>query len=270
MVNRNKNKAVGELLDIVNAIPENSSISISATDNFENISGSKVVIIAVSAGKIITDRVDLLSYNVPIVKEISSKIKKYAADAKVIVITNPVDVITYCILKESGFPRENVIGIGSGLDSSRFRYLLAKMLQTNQANIESMVLGEHGNSMVPIFSTAKFNGKPIQLNEKQISDTTTEVRNYWKPLTEFKGASVFGVAKHSYDIAKAIIKNEKLKIPSSVLVEGEYGLSDICIGVPVVIDKNGATKVEKVNLNESELKSLKTSAEIIKNNIIRI
>jgi malate dehydrogenase len=270
LVNRNKNKAVGEVLDIVNAIPRNSSISITATDNFEHIAGSKVVVITVSAGKIITDRTDLLPYNIPIVKEISRQIKKYANDAKIIVITNPVDVITYCILKEGGFPRENVIGIGSSLDSSRFRYLVAKMLQTNQSNIDGMVLGEHGNSMVPMFSTAKFDGKPIHLDENQIINITTEVKNYWKPMTEFKGASVFGVTKHSYDVIKAIINNEKLKVPSSVLVNGEYGLSDVCIGVPVLIDKNGASKIEEINLDKSESKSLNTSAEIIKNNIKKI
>jgi len=269
-VNRNKNKAVGEALDIVNSVSQNSSISITPTDNFEHIAGSEVIVVAVSAGKITTDRADLLPYNIPIVKEISKKIKKYASDAKIVVITNPVDVITYCILKEGGFPREHVIGIGSSLDSSRFRYLLAEMLQTNQSNIESMVLGEHGNSMVPIFSTAKFCGKLINVDEKQMAETSTKVRNYWKPLTEFKGASVFGVTKHSYDVIKAIIKNEKLSVPSSVLVNGEYGLSNVCMGVPVLIDKKGASKIEEIDLNKSESASLNTSAEIIKNNIKKI
>ncbi len=270
MVNRNKTKAVGEALDIVNTIPQNSSISVTATDNFEYIAGSEVIVVSVSAGKIIADRADLLPYNIPIVKEISRKIKKYANNAKVVVITNPIDVITYCILKESNLPRENVIGMGSSLDSDRFRYLLAKILQINQSKIDAIVLGEHGNSMVPIFSTAKFDGNPINFDKNKIEQTTIEVRNYWKPLTELKGASVFGAAKHSYDIVKAIVKNEKLKISSSVLVEGEYGLSGLCIGVPVIIDKHGATITKGINMNESESKSLKISAEIIKNNIKKI
>lgn len=218
----------------------------------------------------VSDRTDLLPYNIPIAKEISKKIKQYAKDAKVIVVTNPVDIITYCILKESGLPRENVIGIGSSLDSSRFRYLLAKLLRTNQSKIDGIVLGEHGNSMVPIFSTAKFAGKLINLNENQIEQTTSELRNYAASLREFKGASVFGAAKHSYDIAKAIINNEKLKISSSVLVNGEFGVSDVCMGVPVIIDKNGASKIEEINLDKSESGSLNTSSEIIKNNIKKI
>ncbi len=218
----------------------------------------------------VSDRTDLLPYNIPIAKEISKKIKQYAKDAKVIVVTNPVDVITYCILKESGLPRENVIGVGSSLDSSRFRYSLAKLLRTNQSKIDGIVLGEHGNSMVPIFSTAKFNGKPINFEKNQIEQTTSELRNYWIPMREFKGASVFGAAKHSYDIAKAIINNEKLKVSSSILVNGEFGVSDVCMGVPVIIDKNGTSKIEEINLDKSELESLNISAEIIKKNIKEI
>ncbi|HEV2192221.1 MAG TPA: lactate dehydrogenase [Nitrosopumilaceae archaeon] len=269
LVNRTKNKAIGEALDIVNTIRD-SSISVTATDDFESITGSEVIIVTASAGKMVSDRTDLLPYNIPIAKEISKKIKQYAKDAKVIVVTNPVDIITYCILKESGLPRENVIGIGSSLDSSRFRYLLAKLLRTNQSKIDGIVLGEHGNSMVPIFSTAKFAGKLINLNENQIEQTTSELRNYAASLREFKGASVFGAAKHSYDIAKAIINNEKLKISSSVLVNGEFGVSDVCMGVPVIIDKNGASKIEEINLDKSESGSLNTSSEIIKNNIKKI
>lgn len=269
LVNRNKNKAIGEALDIVNVVPTNSSISITGTDDFEYIADSKVIVIAVSAGKMVTDRADLLPHNVPIIKDISKNIEKYASDAKIVVITNPVDVITYCIIKESGLPTENVIGMGSSLDSDRFRYLLSKILQTNQSEIESMVLGEHGNSMVPIFSTAKFNGDIINLDENQMVRTTAELRNYWKPLTELKGASVFGAAKHSYDIVKAIVKNEKLRISSSVMVNGEYGVSDVCMGVPVIIDKNGA-KIDEIPITESELNLLTDSAKIIKNNIKKL
>ena len=229
-----------------------------------------MIVITASAGKIITDRTDLLPYNIPIAKEISKKIKKYANDAKVIVVTNPVDVITYCILKESGLPRENVIGVGSSLDSDRFRYLLSKLLRTNQSKIDGIVLGEHGNSMVPIFSAAKFNGKTIHLEKNQINQTTSDLRNYWKPMKKFKGASVFGAAKHSYDITKAIINNEKLKVSSSVLVNGEYGWTDVCMGVPVIIDKKGVSKIEEINIDKSELKSLCASAEIIKKNIKKI
>src|SRR5574337_737397 len=108
LVNRNKNKAMGEALDIANTIPKNSSISITGTDDFEQISGSKVIVITTGAGKIVTDRSDLIPYTVPIIREISKKITKYACDAKIVVVTNPVDVITYCILQETGMSPKNV------------------------------------------------------------------------------------------------------------------------------------------------------------------
>jgi malate/lactate dehydrogenase len=269
LVNRNKNKALGEALDITNVVPRNSTVSVTGTDNFEEIAGSEVVVITVNAGKIVTDRSDLIQYNVPIIKEISKKIEKYSSNAKIVVITNPVDVIAYCILQESGLSSKNVIGMGSSLDSDRFRYIVSKTLHTNQSRIESIVLGEHGNSMVPIFSTARLDGKPIYFDKNQVSYITNEVKNYWKPLMELKGASVFGAAKHSYDIIKAIIKNELLKVPSSVMLRGQYGISDICMGVPSEIDKNGAS-IKEITLDDSELHLLTKSADVIKNNIKKI
>lgn len=269
LVNRSKNKAIGEALDIVNTIPQDSSISVTGTDDFKQISGSKVIAITVGAGKIVTDRSDLMPHTIPMINEISKKIKKYATDAKVVVITNPVDVITYYILQETGLSPENVIGMGSSLDSDRLRYLLSKVLHTNQSKIESLVLGEHGNSMVPIFSRVKSNGMSVNLDENQIAQITNDVRNYWKPLTDLKGASVFGAAKHSYDIIKAIIKNEKLQVPASVMVHGEYGISGTCIGVPVSIDSTGAS-VEEISLDVNELKLLERSSNVIKNNIKKI
>ncbi len=269
LVNRNKNKAMGEALDIVNVVPKNSTISVTGTDDYENIAGSQVVVITVNAGKIVTDRSDLIQYNIPIIKDISKKIERYASNAKVIVITNPVDVITYCILQESGLSVKNVIGMGSSLDSDRFRYAISKTLHTNQSGIESIVLGEHGNSMVPIFSTVKLDGKATHFDKNQMTDITNEVRNYWRPLTELKGASVFGAAKHSYDIIKAIMKNESLEVPSSVMLHGEYGISDVCMGVPLVINKNGAS-IKEIDLDNSEHDLLVKSSNVIKNNIKKI
>lgn len=272
LVNSTKNKAIGEALDITNAIPEGSPISVIGTDDFELIRDSKVVIITASKGKITTTRTDLLAANVPLAREISQKIRKYNDDAKIVIVTNPLDVITYTVLKETGFPRESVIGMGSGLDSSRFRYLLAKSLDTNMSRIEGVVMGEHGDSMVPIFSTAKYDEKHV-LNMLEQSETIRiidELRNYWRLLKTFKEASVFGAAKNTFDIIKAIIHDKKLKTPASVLLEGEYGLSDVCLGIPVTLGKAGVTQINKIDLDWSELKLLNDSAEVIRNNILRI
>ena len=236
------------------------------------IKDSKVVVITASRGKITTTRTDLLAANVPLAKEIAQKIKKYNDNAKIVIVTNPLDVITYTVLKETGFPRERAIGMGSSLDSSRFRYLLAKSLGANTSKIEGMVMGEHGDSMVPIFSTAKYGEKPIlnMLDQNETARITEELKNYWKLLKTFKEASVFGAAKNAFDIVKAIVLNEKLKISASILLEGEYGLSDVCLGIPVTIGKIGVAKINKIDLEWSELKSLNDSAEVIRNNIVKI
>ena len=185
---------------------------------------------------------------------------------------SPLDVITYVVLKETGFPRESIIGMGSSLDSSRFRYLLSKSLGTNQSKIEGIVMGEHGDSMVPIFSTAKCVEKPVlnMLEQNETTRITEELRNYWKLLKTFKEASVFGAAKNALDIVKAIVRDEKLLIPASVLLEGEYGLSDVCLGVPITIGKNGVAKINKLDIDFSELKLLEDSAEVIRNNMMKI
>ncbi len=231
-----------------------------------------MIVITASKGKITTSRTDLLVANVPLAREIAQKIRKYNDNAKIVIVTNPLDIITYTVLKETGFPRESVIGMGSSLDSSRFRYLLAKSLDANQSKIDGIVMGEHGDSMVPIFSTAQHDKKPVlsMLDQNETARITEELRNYWKLLKTFKEASVFGAAKNAFDIAKAIVRDEQLQIPASVLLEGEYGLSDVCLGVPITIGKRGIAKIDKLDLDWSELKSLNDSAEIIRNNIIKI
>jgi malate dehydrogenase len=231
-----------------------------------------VIVITASKGKITTSRTDLLQVNTPLAREIAQKIRRYNDNAKIVVVTNPLDVVTYTVLKESGLDRESVIGMGSSLDSARFRYLLGKSLDANMSTIESIVMGEHGDSMVPIFSNAKYDEKPILqiLDESETMRITEELRNYWKLLKSFKEASVFGAAKNTFDIIKAIVKDERRDFLASALLEGEYGLSDMCLGIPVTIGKTGIIKINKIELNWTELEALNESARIIKNNILKI
>ncbi|HSD04442.1 MAG TPA: lactate dehydrogenase [Nitrosopumilaceae archaeon] len=269
LVNHNKNRAIGEALDITNAVPKGSTISVTGTDDYELTRDSKVIVIAASRGKIAVSRTDLLADNVSLIREIVNNIKKHNDDTKIIVVTNPLDVITYFTLKETQFSRKNVIGMGSSLDSSRFRYLLAKTLGVNQSKIEGIVIGEHGDSMVPIFSSARYDGKPISnmLDQIKVQKITTELRNYWILLKTFKDASVFGAAKNTFDLIKAIIYDEKLQVPASILLDGEYGLSNVCLGVPVIIGKNGVDKINEIELDKSELHALVDSSRVVQNNI---
>lgn len=265
LVNRHKEKALGQALDISNAIPQASQFSIVATD-YSELKNSDIVVISASTGTYAANRTELLSDQVQMIKDIAKQIKQHAKNSKVLIISNPVDVLTYYFQKESGFPRERVLGVASSLDSSRFRYLLARELHTNQSEIENaLVLGEHGDSMVPIYSFAKWKGKPVLdiFDEEQIHKIKGDLIFYWKILREYKGPSIFGIAKNSFDIIKALIQNKEISVPVSILLNGEYGISDVSLGVPTIITKN-STDIQELSLMDSELDSLHKSAQTIK------
>lgn len=265
LVNRHKEKALGQALDISNAIPQTSQFSIVATD-YSEIKNSDIIVISASTGTYTANRTELLSDQVQMIKDIARQIKQHAKNSKVLIISNPVDVLTYYFQKESGFPRERVLGVASSLDSSRFRYLLARELNTIQSEIENaLVLGEHGDSMVPIYSLAKWKGRSVLdiFDEEQIHKIKGDLIFYWKILREYKGPSIFGIAKNSFDIIKALIQNNEISVPVSILLNGEYGISDVSLGVPTIITKN-RTDIQELSLMDSELDSLHKSAQTIK------
>jgi len=269
LVNLHKDKALGQALDISSAIPKDSPISVIATD-YSEIKNSEVVVITASSGTYTTSRTQMMSEQIKMIRDIAKKIKMYALDSKILMITNPVDVLTYVFQKEINLPRERIMGIGSSLDSTRFRYLLAKEFDTTQSKIKNaLVLGEHGDSMVPIFSNAKFNEKPVLelLDSYQVHKITNDLKDYWKTLRKLKGPSSFGIAKNTIDVINAIIKNQELSIPASVLLDGEYGLSDVCMGVPVRINKDGLINIEEIDLEKSEQCLLCNSADTIRRRI---
>ncbi len=214
-----------------------------------------------------TGRMEMLPEQITMIRDIAKKIKKFAPDSKILMVSNPVDVLNYIFQKETGISRENVIGVASSLDSSRFRYLLSKELEVKSSQIKNaLVLGEHDDSMVPIFSVTKCNNKPVLelLNDSQIDKITRELRDYWKVLRKFKGPSIFGIAKNTVDMIRSIIKNKELSISASVMLDGEYGFSDVCLGVPIKIDKGNMMKIQEIDLAKSEQESLKRSGEVVK------
>ena len=270
LVNRTKSKAIGEALDISNAIPANSTISVLGTDNYSKIAGSKIIVITASTGIYLKNRTEMIDAQVIMIKEIANKIKDYCNDAIVLIVSNPLDVLTYFFQKETQFSRRKVIGIASSLDSSRFRYLLSEKLKVNQSQIsDAIVLGEHGDTLVPLFSYAKINGKNSLelLDSDQQEKISKQVRDYWKTLRNFKSRSQFGIAKNTFDVIEAILKNNELSIPASVLINGEFGEQDVCMGIPVVINEDGVSQIQEIKLSKSESDSLKISAQTIRNYI---
>lgn len=269
-VNRTKNKAIGESLDIANAIPPTSKFSISGTDDYSQLSGSDIVVITASVETYIIDRTENMALQLTMIKEIAEKIKQYCPSAIILLISNPVDILTYFFQKETGFSRFKVIGIASSLDTSRFRYFISKKFSVPQSSItNALVLGEHGDSMVPIFSKTLVDGNQLlsMLDDNERDSITNNVRNYWKKLRNHKSRSQFGIAKNSYDVINAIIKAKEISISASVILKGEYDENDVAMGVPVKISKDGISEIKKIELDEFEQKLLKISAQSIRNNI---
>lgn len=270
LINRTKSKAIGESLDIVNAIPFTSPYTIVATDDYSLLKKSEIIIITASTGIYTKSRVETLNDQVKMIRNLAVRISKHAPSAKILIVSNPVDVLTYFFIKEGNFDAKQIIGIASSLDTSRLRLLLSKKLNTRQEKIKNaLVLGEHGDSMVPIYSQTRYMRKPITslLNENERNKITNELRAYWQTLRKYKSRSVFGIAKNAYDVISSIKTNYSISIPASVLLNGEYDITDVCLGVPVEINKKGLVKINQIPLNSTEKVDLQNSSMIIKNYI---
>ncbi|MEJ2260797.1 MAG: hypothetical protein P8X83_03955, partial [Nitrosopumilaceae archaeon] len=175
LLNRTKSKALGEALDISNAIPKNSDITIKGTDDYSEIRDSKIIAITASTGIYLKNRNEMIGAQVKMIKNIASEIKKICNSSNVLIISNPVDVLTYYFIKETNFSRNNVIGIASSLDTSRFRLQLSQNLQIKNSQIsDAFVLGEHGDTLVPLFSHVKINGKSINLGIDEVVIAITD------------------------------------------------------------------------------------------------
>lgn len=226
------------------------------------------MVITASTGIYLKGRTEIMEAQVKMIKEIANQIKKYAPDAIILLVSNPLDVLTYVFQKETQFPKNKVIGVASSLDTSRFRHIISEKLSVKQNQVSNaLVLGEHGDSMVPIFSITKVDGKNLLdiINETTKQEITKEVRDYWKLLRYHKSRSQFGIAKNAYDIIETIIKNKEKSVPISTLLQGEYGEQEVCMGVPCIINQDGIVKIEEIQLNDSEKQSMKDSAKTIKN-----
>ena len=264
LVNRNEDKAIGVSLDISNAIPDTSKFSIRGTSDYSKLSGSDIVVISASMGEYLKDRTENMISQINMIKEVAEKIKQYCPSAIILLISNPLDVLTYFFQKETDFSRFKVIGIASSLDTSRFRYLISKKFSVSQSFITgALVLGEHGDSMVPVFSRVYVDGTPLLslLDEDEKSSIIDDVRTYWKDLRSYKSRSQFGIAKNAFDIINAILNAKDLFVPASVVLQGEYGENDVAMGVPVVINQYGVSKIEDLKLDEFEFSLLKKSSQ---------
>ena len=246
----------GEAMDINHQLSERGSDSkISGSNNYEDMKGSEIVVLVAGVGrKPGMTRMDLIKTNASIVKDVTSKIETYAKDAKLIVVTNPLDPMTYLVLKKTGVKKNNVMGMGGMLDLSRFKHFIAASTKVSRDSIQAMVIGEHGENMLPLVRFSSVGGIPLNqfISNQDAEEIFEKTRKVAIEVISLKGATVFAPGNAITTMVEAIIKDKKLVIPVSTLLDGEYGASGICIGVPAVIGANGVERIVEVNLDDLE------------------
>jgi len=279
LIDVNKKKAEGEAMDLNHGMPFVSPVRI-YTGDYSDCADADIVIISAGANqKPGETRIDLVHKNTAIFKEIVSNVVKYNNNCILLILTNPVDILTYVTYKISGFPKNKVIGSGTVLDTARFRYLLGDHVGIDPRNVHAYILGEHGDTEVATWSLTNIAGIPM---EKYCNDCHccehhvtrdnifNDVKNAAYKIIESKGATYYAVALAVKRIVEAIVRDENSILTVSSLLEGQYGLSDVCLSVPTIVNKNGIGKIVDVPLNEEERKLLIQSGNSLKKVISKL
>lgn len=259
----------GKALDILESGPIfGFDTKVQGSVHIEDIKDSDIVVMTAGIPrKPGMTRDDLVQTNEEIVHQTSLDIAKYAPDATIIVLTNPVDAMTYTALKASGFPKERVIGQSGVLDTARYQSFIAEELNVSVKDINGLVLGGHGDTMVPLLESTQVNGVPVKdLIAKDVLESIVErTRKGGAEIVELlgKGSAYYAPATAIYEMIEAIVKDQHRLLPSIAYLEGEYGFSDICLGVPTILGNNGIEEIVEVNLDENESAQLKYSAQSV-------
>ena len=259
--------AKGKALDIAQSSSvDGFNVKFSGTDIYEDIKNSDVIIITAGVPrKPGMSRDDLLGINLKIIKQVAEGIKKHSSDAFVICITNPLDVMVMAFQKYSNLPTNKVVGMAGILDSSRFKLFLSLELNVPVKEIEAMVMGGHGDTMVPLPRFTKVSGKPLldlvsegKISLERLEGINQRTRDGGAEIVKFleKGSAFYAPAASGVEMASAYLNDKKKILPCAAYLSGEYGIDGLYAGVPVVIGKNGAEKIEEINLDDKEKKNL--------------
>jgi len=266
-----ENAAVGEALDMMQAAPAiEFDGKIEGTSDFREMKGSELVIVtAGQARQPGMSRIELVNKNAKVVKSVVKEVVKYAPECKLMVVTNPVDVMTYVAFKESGFERNRVFGMGNILDTLRFRSYIALELGVSREDIRALVIGEHGDSMVPLVNFASVSGIPVStlLKKEQIEKIVGLTKTSGADVIKLKGSTIYAPAAVIAIMADAVLKGRNRVMSVSTYLHGEYGLSDVSIGVPCVLGKNGVERILEFKLDSEAKRAFEESASIIKDAI---
>jgi malate dehydrogenase len=243
---------------------------IGSTNDYSKTAGSNVVVITSGIPrKPGMTREELIGINAGIVKDVTTKILEQSPDAIIIMISNPMDTMTYLALKSSGLPKNRIIGMGGALDSARFKYFLSTALKCSAQDLQAVVIGGHGDTtMIPLTRLATYNGTPVSnlLDEETLKKVAADTMVGGATLTKLLGTSAwYAPGAAGAFLVESIVRDEKRLIPCCVMLDGEYGQKDICIGVPVVVGKNGWEKIIDFKLNDEEQAKFNKSADAVRN-----
>lgn len=273
LIDADTKRAEGEAMDISHGISFARPMQIYA-GNYDDITDAAIIVITAGANqKPDETRLDLIKKNAAIMKSIVGEIKKRDFGGILLIVSNPVDILTLIALKESGYPSNMVIGSGTVLDTGRFKYLLGEHLDVDSRSVHAFIIGEHGDSELAAWSNARIGGLKVNdfcelrghfNHEQSMKKIFEDVRNSAYEIIERKHATYYGIAMAVKRICEAIVRNEKSILPVSSLMTGEYGLNDVVLSIPAVVGETGVQKVIPIELNDEELAKLKDSANILK------
>ena len=266
--------AKGKALDIAQSSSvDGFNVKFTGTDNYEDIKDSDVIIITAGVPrKPGMSRDDLLGINLKIIKQVAEGIKVNAPNAFVICITNPLDVMVMAFQKYSGLPANKVVGMAGILDSSRFKLFLSEELNVPVREIDAMVMGGHGDTMVPLPRFTKVSGKPLmdllkdgKISEEKLESINQRTRDGGAEIVKYleKGSAFYAPAASGVEMAEAFLKDQKKLLPCAAHLHGEYGINNVYAGVPVIIGKEGVERIDEIDLNENEKTEFNNSVEAV-------
>ena len=273
LIDANREKAEGEALDIAHGIPFARQMKIYAGD-YDDIMDSAVIIVTAGANqKPEETRLDLVHKNVEIFKSTIPEIAKRDYQGILLIVANPVDILTYTALKLSGMPENRVIGSGTVLDTARLKYRLGEHLSVDRRSVHVFIVGEHGDSEIAVFSSANVSGIPLNRfcemrghfeHEAATRRIAEEVKNSAYEIIAKKHATYYGIAMSVKRICEAIVRDEKSILPVSSMMHGEYGISDVALSMPAIVGKDGVETRVPISISEEEEAKLKESADTLK------
>lgn len=273
LIDANADRAEGEAMDLSHGLPFARPMEIYA-GSYDDISDCGLVVVTAGANqKPGETRLDLVKKNVGIFKQIIPEIVKHNTECILLIVSNPVDILTYTALKLSGFPANRVIGSGTVLDTARLKYLIGRRFGVDSRSVHAFIIGEHGDSELAVWSSANISG--VELNRfceqngsfdhrTALKELYEDVRDSAYEIIKKKGATYYGIAMAVRRIAECILRDERSILPVSSLIQGHYGLENLCMGVPTIVGGDGIEKIIDINLNGEEQLELMRSADALK------